>query len=143
MPTPLQQRGLLLVTFGLLLAGAVILVADQVAVGPDLGGIGSCPSQVPTLSLDAVVLAPVFRDGEALINLNQATEQELIRLPGIGEVLAARIVADRNEHGPFHTVDELDRVSGIGPVLIDSIRDDVTVEEPSGAPSVSEPVGES
>jgi competence ComEA-like helix-hairpin-helix protein len=48
------------------------------------------------------------------INLNRATAFELGCLPGIGPVLAARIVADRAEHGPFPQVQSLERVPGIG-----------------------------
>lgn len=48
------------------------------------------------------------------VDLNAATEEELSRLPGIGEALAARITAYRREKGGFRTVDELDEVPGIG-----------------------------
>ncbi|MFN2545359.1 MAG: ComEA family DNA-binding protein [Actinomycetota bacterium] len=63
----------------------------------------------------------------ALINVNTATEIELEDLPGIGPVLAQRIVDYRTEHGPFPTVDALDDVSGIGPATLDDLRDMVTV----------------
>lgn len=65
---------------------------------------------------------------EQLLNLNTATEAELDKLPGIGPVLAARIVAER-EKRPFETVEDLRRVSGIGPKKLDAIRDLVTVGE--------------
>lgn len=61
-------------------------------------------------------------------NINQATAEELEKLPGIGPVLAARIVAFREEHGPFRTVDDLLSVSGIGPKTLDGFRDLVTVD---------------
>ncbi len=48
------------------------------------------------------------------VNINTATAQQLATLPGIGEVLAARIVAYRKEHGPFASVDGLLEVEGIG-----------------------------
>jgi competence protein ComEA len=62
-----------------------------------------------------------------LINVNTATAAELEVLPGIGEVLAGTIVAYRDEHGPFGSVDQLEDVSGIGPVTLEEIRDLVTV----------------
>lgn len=49
-----------------------------------------------------------------VIDLNRATVDELDRLPGIGPVLARRIVEHRDRHGPFRTVDELLGVPGIG-----------------------------
>lgn len=61
-----------------------------------------------------------------LVNVNTATPELLDTLPGIGPVLAQRIVAER-EKRPFATVDELRRVSGIGPKKLDAIRSLVTV----------------
>jgi competence protein ComEA len=65
--------------------------------------------------------------GTALVNVNTAAATELEELPGIGEVLAAAIVAYRTEHGPFASVDQLEDVSGIGPSTLEDIRDLVTV----------------
>lgn len=62
-----------------------------------------------------------------LVNINTASATELEALPGIGEVLAATIVAYRDEHGPFASVDQLEDVSGIGPSTLEEIRDLVTV----------------
>ena len=53
-------------------------------------------------------------DAGAVVDLNRATAEELRTLPGIGPSLAARVVAWRAEHGPFRSVDELERVPGIG-----------------------------
>ncbi len=48
------------------------------------------------------------------VNLNTASKSELITLPGIGPALAERIVAYRDEFGPFTEIDELMNVKGIG-----------------------------
>ena len=56
------------------------------------------------------------------IDLNSATWVEWSQLPGIGPVLAKRIVDDREQNGPFRNIDDLDRVKGIGPIKIESIR---------------------
>jgi DNA uptake protein ComE-like DNA-binding protein len=58
------------------------------------------------------------------INVNRATAAELEALPGIGPVIARRIVEGR----PYRSVDDLDRVKGIGPKRLDEIRPLVTVE---------------
>ena len=55
---------------------------------------------------------------DTVLNVNRATAVELEGLPGIGSSLARRIVADREARGPFATIEELDRVAGIGPVLV-------------------------
>jgi competence protein ComEA len=57
-----------------------------------------------------------------MIDLNSATEAELAALPKIGPALAKRIVEDRSVSGPYRSLDDLDRVPGIGPRTIESIR---------------------
>lgn len=61
------------------------------------------------------------------VNLNRATEAELQTLTGIGPAKAAAIIRDREENGPFKSVDDLTRVSGIGEKTLDNIRDSVSV----------------
>jgi competence protein ComEA len=61
------------------------------------------------------------------LDLNAATEDELLALPGVGPVLAAAIVRHREETGPFTSVDGLLDVSGIGPARLESLRDLVRV----------------
>ena len=62
------------------------------------------------------------------ININTAGADELMRLDGIGEKLAGRIIADREENGAFARIEEITRVSGIGEVTYMNIRGDITVE---------------
>jgi competence protein ComEA len=63
-----------------------------------------------------------------LIDINTADAAALMELPGIGPVLADRIVAHRTANGPFPDVESLADVSGIGPAILDSVRDLVAVE---------------
>ena len=63
------------------------------------------------------------------IDLNTATAAQLETLDGIGPKLAQRIIEDREANGPFASVEELDRVSGIGPATVENLRDFVTVED--------------
>ena len=63
------------------------------------------------------------------LDLNTATAEELTALPGIGEVLAGRIVAYREEVGAFTSVEELLQVDGIGEKRFEAIRDYITLEE--------------
>ncbi len=64
--------------------------------------------------------------GSEPLNINAASAGELVRLPGIGNGLAGRIITYRNDHGPFRSVDEVGRVPGIGPKKLEQIRPFVT-----------------
>jgi competence protein ComEA len=65
--------------------------------------------------------------GSAPVDLNSASLEQLDGLPGVGPVLAQRIVDWRTAHGRFASVDQLREVSGIGPSKFDDIRGLVTV----------------
>ena len=66
-------------------------------------------------------------DAQGRININTADAAALETLAGVGPALAARIIAWREQNGPFRSVDELTAVSGIGPKTLDGMRDQVTV----------------
>jgi comEA protein len=63
------------------------------------------------------------------INLNTADEETLDLLPGIGPAYAQRIVEYRAENGPFHTIEEIMLVSGIGENKFEAMKDLITVED--------------
>ncbi|SEE52043.1 competence protein ComEA [Arthrobacter alpinus] len=64
---------------------------------------------------------------QGLVNLNTATAAQIETLPGVGPVLAERIVAWRTDHGPFTSVEGLNAVTGIGPKLLAGLQELVTV----------------
>lgn len=100
---------------GMLNRAAVLVDGQQVVVGA--GGAPTSSGSAPAGTMKAA--------GDR-VNLNTADEAQLDELPGIGEVTAAHIVASREESGPFTSVDDLDRVPGIGPATLESLRDAVT-----------------
>ena len=101
-------------------------------------------------SADSVNLARVVQDGEQIhvpsvedeapagaggqaasaggkVNINLATAAELDAVTGIGPSTAEKIIADREANGPFSTIEDLMRVSGIGEKKFEAMRDEITV----------------
>ena len=72
--------------------------------------------------------ADTSQEASGKININTAGADELMRLEGIGEKLAGRIIADREENGAFARIEDITRVSGIGEVTYMGICEDITVE---------------
>lgn len=66
-------------------------------------------------------------DSQGRVNINTADAAALETLAGVGPALAARIIAWREQNGPFRSVDELTAVSGIGPRTLDGMRNQVTL----------------
>jgi len=113
--TPSQERGLIVLIGVALLASGIILFLNNEHHAPQYEG-------GPFVLENVRVIAPVFTE-VGKINVNEASAAELERLPGIGETLAARIIAYREEHGPFRALDELQNVSGIGKETIERLRE--------------------
>ncbi len=67
------------------------------------------------------------QSAETKVNINTADAARLTTLNGIGESKAAAIVAYREEHGAFQSVEEIMEVSGIGEGIFEKIKDDITV----------------
>lgn len=112
---------------GLLLAGAALirfLAAPPPAEAP-LAGRDSIADSLVAAGDSAIEekerRSRPFEPGET-IDPNVAGEEDLDRLPGVGAARAARIVREREENGPFGRVEDLARVSGIGPASIDRLR---------------------
>lgn len=85
-----------------------------------------------TLIIGALFLCPAFSHAE--ININTATEAELITLKNIGPAKAAAIVQYREQHGHFASLDDLLKVQGIGMDTLEKNRSRLTLE--SVKPSV-------
>ena len=71
--------------------------------------------------------APSGSNQQGKIDLNRATKEELMTVTGIGPATAENILAYREEHGPFKTVDGLLQVNRIGEKTLDKIRDSFIV----------------
>jgi len=67
----------------------------------------------------------------ATVNLNTASKEELVALPGIGPAKAQAIVDHRKAHGPFKSVEELKDVKGLGAKRFEKIKPDLAVYGPN------------
>ena len=61
------------------------------------------------------------------VNINTATKEELMSLDGVGEATAEKIIAYRQEHGSFSSIEEIKEVSGIGDKKYEAIKESITV----------------
>jgi competence protein ComEA len=97
---------------------AVVADGQQLAIGVPGAGTGGAQGSGS---------APSGTGGAGPVNLNSATAADLDELPGIGPVLAQRIIDYRTQVGRFTSVDQLDDVPGIGPALYGRLSGSVTV----------------
>ena len=106
-------------TSGLPTGGGVVPAPISGDGGAAAGGTPSSPPLAPSVAVD----------------LNRAGVPELDALPGIGPVLAGRIVEHRARYGPFRSVDELLAVRGIGARLLERLRPRVVIRASGSQPS--------
>jgi competence protein ComEA len=121
---PLYQAALALLTIVAAAGGIWLWVGTSSSPGVEVT-IVEHTSAAQSLTTDNAS-GPTARD---LININTATIEEMETLPKIGPVLAQRIVAYRERHGPFQRADQVMVVERIGPAVYEAIRYLVTVGE--------------
>jgi competence protein ComEA len=96
----------------------------QPPASPTAAGRSSQSSQIPQRVADPAAGGGGGAPGGTaeVIDVNRATAAELQRLPGVGPVLAARIIAYRDSAGPFRALSDLRQVPGIGPASLEKLR---------------------
>ena len=113
------------------------MAAVEIAVAAP--GIHHSPTTIPEdimlKILPALALALFAHTSLAVVNLNTATKDELIALPGIGPAKAQAILDYRGQHGGFKDVEELKDVKGIGAKRFEKLKAELTV----GAPPAKAP----
>lgn len=129
MLTPEERRGALLVV-GLILAGAAWDAGRALhpATAPPRTALEAitiaAPESVAAVAPAEAAAVRVAGPGPR-VDLNRAGASDLDALPGIGPVLARRILEHRARHGPFRSIEELRAVRGVGPSLVARLRDRV------------------
>lgn len=100
-------------------SGAVVLdsAAGDVAPEETEGAAGAISDTLPARNTAAI-----------LVNINTAAAAELESLPGIGPKTAEAIIAYRDEHGPFASIEAITEVKGIGPATLEKLRALITID---------------
>ena len=89
---------------------------------------GEIASSIPSRANPSDTIGSEAVGVGTLVNINTASIEELLTLPGIGETRSNDIIAYRESHAGFRSIDEIQEVSGIGPVIFERLKDLIVVE---------------
>lgn len=140
-----EERRTVMVTAGVLLMASLARVAWEARpvpplLPPDTTAYGPLLEETDQLLEEEARRGMPLASGER-IDPNRDSEVELSRLPGVGPALAARIVASREEEGPFRRPEDLARVPGIGDATVARLRELVDLRDPPPGPRPAEARG--
>ncbi len=74
--------------------------------------------------------APAFSSDAAKVNVNTANAEELATLKGIGPAIAEKVIEYREQNGPFATIEDIKKVSGIGDQIFENNKDLIVIDAP-------------
>lgn len=120
------ERRAITILVGTFVVGLGVRLWQATFASPPKFDYSGSDSTFAALSVDSP--PPAVAESTATINLNTASKEQLMSLPGIGPATAERIMLERGDGGRFRTVDDLRRVRGIGAKRIEQLRPLVSVD---------------
>ena len=127
--TPTERNVILFLTLTLVIGAAIRFYQDAYPPNRqfDYSAVDSSfavfQKRMPSDSLRREASEP-----NRLVNINLATKAELTGLPGIGDVLADRIISQREEQGGFETISDLQKIKGISKKKLDKLKPLIAVQ---------------
>jgi competence ComEA-like helix-hairpin-helix protein len=125
--TTAERRVLLFLVVGCVL-GLGIKVSRDVFASPSNFDYSASDSAFAAHSASLTNDADQKADHAGPVHVNGATKHQLMTLPGIGDVMAERMILDRQDNGPYTSVESLARVRGIGPKRVEQLRPLVIID---------------
>ena len=117
-----------------LATGSRVYEAIEMAGGFRGDAATNAVNQAEVLADEAKVYVPTIAEAQAeqtadngKVNLNTATKEKLMSLPGVGESRADSIISSREEKGPFKKIEDIMQISGIKEGLFEKIKDFITI----------------
>lgn len=108
-------------------AATMTQIPPSTATGAPLEAQQTPAPEVSAATNAPDVLTPSQQPASFPININLASAEQLMALPGVGPVIAARIVAEREQNGAFMHIADIVRVSGIGTATFEKLKDLIAV----------------
>lgn len=124
------ERKVAMFLVGALIVGSGIRLLQEAFPGEKRFDYRSSDSTFATLSAAPLPVErgdSVSEKPKGLVNINTATKEQLVALPGIGDVTAERIILRREDVGPFSTVEDLRSVKGISKQKLAKLKPLITV----------------
>ncbi|MDD5173845.1 MAG: helix-hairpin-helix domain-containing protein [Candidatus Omnitrophica bacterium] len=124
-----REKFILLALLAILLAGLILGLYRKKTTYVDIKSNNFAPLEESSGSLTGQAYSAEYSLVETpRININESDAAELMKLKGVGKVLAGRIVEYRSTNGNFRSVEELRKVKGVGKKLYEKIKDGVSIE---------------
>jgi competence ComEA-like helix-hairpin-helix protein len=130
--TKTERKVILFLVVTLLVGGGIRLYQAMVPSAPqfDYHGSDSTFAALSTAPEDSSVgmVREGIEEASGKLNINTATKEQLLDLPGVGEITAERILAYRAETGKFSNVDELRAIKGMSKKKVENLRPLITTQ---------------